>query len=287
MQLIIRNLFLFVCSIIVLCGLLAVIPDNSAGTPFGRFKEYLALAFSFDFGLSTQYGSPVADIVANRAQKTILLIFGSMITVLIVAIPLGITTALNSKNRLQKMLLQPLYFLSSIPVLIWGTALWGLSYLGFNMVLFYEDLGDANLMEGLVIVCFPVLALSIGDGMLYDTYRTVRNEVRNLFLQPWIKGLRSRGRSIYGHIARGLIEPLAISFTSKLTYLISGAIVVEFIFNWKGLGMLIWETIRRPGAKDYPVIIAAVIVLIILVILSSFLRDLIHLLMNPHLREVD
>ena len=117
--------------------------------------------------------------------------------------------------------------------------------------------------------------------MLYDTYRNIRTEVRSLLLKPWVKGLKSRGRSLYGHIIRGLVEPLTVSVSSKLTYLISGAIVVEMIFTWQGIGLLILDVLRREGTKDYPLLIAALMVIVMLVIIGSFIREFVHIKMNP------
>ncbi len=281
-----NNTLLFVAAVSLLCILLALLPDSTAGKFGERVREYLLITVTFDFGMSSFYGWPVWDIIFDRAHKTLLLIGYAMGVVMMIALPTGLAGGLNKESKLQQAVVYPIYLLSSIPVLIWATIMMIIAFLGFNTVPVYSNLEGAGFWHSVLIISPPVLALAIGDGMLYDTYRNIRNEIRKLMVQPWIKGLKARGRSVYGHIARGLIEPLTVSLTSKLTYLISGTIIVEYIFNWQGLGLLIWETTTAPGAKDYPVIIAAVLFLISLVIIASIIRDLVHTILNPHTREV-
>lgn len=280
-----RNFLLFVAAITLLCILLALLPDSTAGSFGERIKEYLAITVTFDFGMSAFYGWPVWNIIFDRAQKTLLLIGYAICVVMTIALPIGLAGGLNRESKLQKAVVYPIYLLSSVPVLIWATIMMIIAFIGFETVPVFSNLEGSGFWQSVMITAPPVLALAIGDGMLYDTYRNIRDEIRKLMVQPWIKGLKARGRNVNGHIARGLVEPLTVSLSSKLTYLISGTIIVEYIFNWQGLGLLIWETTTAPGAKDYPVIIAAVLFLIFLVIAASIIRDVVHAILNPHTSE--
>ena len=272
---------LFISSVIVLCILLALFPDNSAGTFYERVFEYMAIAFTLDFGgITPQYGEVLIDRILFSSSITFQLLFGAICTALIISVPLGIIAGLKPDGLLQKFVSYPMYLLSSVPVLIWLM----LIVIGLNWSYIYSDLERAGFGESLLILFPPIFALAVGDGMLYETYRNVRTEVRSLILQPWIKGLKSRGRHLYGHIARGLVEPLFVTVSSKLTYLISGAIIVEAIFTWQGLGFTILDVIRSP-ARDYRLLIAAVMIVIMIVIAASILRDLISVSLNPHRKE--
>lgn len=280
-----RNALLFALSMVILCMLIALIPDAAAGAYSERVLEYLQIAFTFSFGDSQMHGFPVVEIVLDRGGRSLFLIGYSILFVLLVSLPLGISTAVNNKKVFQNIIIYPLYLLSSIPVLIWAIMLMLFAVVSFNEVPIYQDYISASLTGKMFIASLPILSLSIGDGMLYDTYRTVQQEVKNLLSEPWIKALKSRGRSIKGHIARGLTEPLVVALTGKLTYLISGAIIVEFIFDWEGIGFLIFDIIKTPGAKDYQLLVASVQFVTVLVITASLIRDLVSNYMNPHLRE--
>lgn len=273
---------MFIGSMLFLCTLLAFVPDHTAGSFFERVWEYIVITFTFNFsGLSAEYGEPIIDVITSRLIVTFKLLGGAVLLTLLFSLPFGIWGALRPKSRIHQVLVYPVYLFSSIPVLIWSMLLLVLVFLGFSMVPLYDDLHGAGLVQGILVLSPPILALAIGDGMLYDTYRNIRTEVRSLLLKPWVKGLKSRGRSLYGHIIRGLVEPLTVSVSSKLTYLISGAIVVEMIFTWQGIGLLILDVLRREGTKDYPLLIAALMVIVILVIIGSFIREFVHIKMNP------
>lgn len=285
--LVLKNVLLFVSAMVILCILLSFVPDSTAGRPSSRILNYLKIAFTFDFGMSiSNAGFSVVEVVTDRSLKTLYLIAGTLVLTIFIAVPLGVLGAFKSDSKLLELIIKPFYLFSSLPVLIWGLIIWVIVLAGFNKILIYKDLESATMLESLVIVGSPIVALSIGDGMLYDVFKRIRDEINSLIHQSWIKALKSRGRKISGHVARGLVEPLTISLTSKLTYLISGAIIVEFIFDWKGLGMLIFETIMTSGQKDYPLLIASVLVIIILVVFSSIIRDLIHTWLNPHMKEL-
>lgn len=283
--LIFRNVSLFILAMSTICLLIAMIPDRSTGIYSERVTEYLWIAFTFDFGTSQQFGFPILDIVLDRGQRSLFLIGYTILFVIIVSLPLGISGGLSQKAHFEKIIIYPLYLLSAIPVLIWAILLMLIAILAFNEVPVYQDYLNATLPGKFFYASFPILALSIGDGMLYDTYRSIQAEIRNLTSEPWIKALKSRGRSIKGHVARGLVQPLVISLTSKLTYLISGTIIVEFIFDWEGIGFLIFDIIRTPGAKDYPLLIASIQFIIVLVILVSLIREVVSNQMNPHLKK--
>jgi peptide/nickel transport system permease protein len=284
---IVRNVLLFAGSIFLLCTLLALIPDRYAPGFTERVADYIVMAFTFDFGISIETGFPVVVEVFARVYNTFLLLFLTILFVLAVAVPTGILGALYPQNLFQRALVTIIYGLSTIPVLLWATILTLAIFLGLNQVLMLSDYESADWAGKVMIIAPPVFALSIGDGMLYDIYRTVRDQIANLQSEPWMKSLRSRGRSVKGHLSRGLVEPLVTVLSSKLTYLISGTIVVEYIFNWPGLGMLIWDAIADDSNKDYPVIIASVMILIVLVIGSNIAKETTHYLMNPQYRDED
>jgi len=284
-KIVLRNFLLFIAAITLLCILLALLPDSTAGSFGERIREYLVITVTFDFGMSSFYGWPVWDVIFDRAQTTLTLIGYAIAFVVFISLPIALFDGLNKKSKLSRYIVYPIYLLSSVPVLIWATIMMIIAFIGFQTVPVYSNLEGAGFWQSLFIIFPPVLSLAIGDGMLYDTYRNIRDEIRKLMTQPWVKGLKARGRTVNGHIARGLVEPLTISLTSKLTYLISGTIIVEYIFNWQGLGLLIWETTTAHGAKDYPVIIAAVLFLIFLVIVASVIRDVVHTIFNPHISE--
>lgn len=278
-QILIQNIGLLIATICAICMLLALIPDNNLSLTYAeRVFGYIRMAFMFDFPTST--GEPVISILLFHVKNTFVIFLLSILFVLSITVPLGVLAA-GKQSPWLKLFIYPMYTLSTIPVLLWATFLILFTFIGLNKLFQYQDLSSATTFEAIIIYAAPVISLSIGDGMLYDVYRTVKGSTEKVYSQPWLKALKSRGRSLTGHVSRGLVEPLVTVITSKITYLISGVIVLESIFAWPGIGQLVWDALK---GKDYPLIIASVMVITLIVITGQLTREFLRYYMNPHMR---
>ena len=282
-KIIATGLMQLVSGLLVVCLLLSFVPDNSApDSVLERFLIYLSIPFSFDFGYSIHMDVPVGDVVGQGAKITFMLLGMSVGLILAIAIPLGLWVS-TKKNRATDFLTNVIYVVSAIPVLVWASVLMLLYFLLFNMTPIFSDFLEAGIWSKLFIVSPVLLSLVLGDGTLFEVYRKVKDESQRILNEPWIKGVKTRGGNVSYHLSRGLVEPVYITITDKLTYLFSGIIVVEFIFNWFGLGFIIWTGLMTPGEKDYPVIIAAITVIIIFVVVVAMIRESIKLIMHPEI----
>jgi len=126
-----------------------------------------------------------------------------------------------------------------------------------------------------------IVALIFGDGLLNEVYQTVLIHGDSVIKKPYMKGIKSRNGSFYYHQIRGIIEPAMTLISAKITYLLSGIIVVENIFNWQGLGYLLWISIQREGPKDYGVIAGVSVVMICIVIFFSIISDWLRIKLHP------
>jgi ABC-type dipeptide/oligopeptide/nickel transport system permease component len=86
-------------------------------------------------------------------------------------------------------------------------------------------------------------------------------------------------------VLRSLIIPITSVFTGKISLLIAGTVVVEYVFNWRGLGFEILEAVSATGAKDYPVILAATMLFVGVIILLNFAGEVAAILSDPRLRK--
>jgi len=281
----VKSVLNLLLSVIFICVLLALIPDITADNYALRFKSYFITAVTFNYDISLARGFYISELVIDASQKTFLLIFVTLITVIMISLVIIILESLFNQNYILQIIVTVIKTISTLPVLIWASLLIFFAFIIWNAVPVYADLESDSLWIKTLVIALPVISLSLGDGMLMDFYLKIKNELSSLNQQQWVKSLRARGISTLKHKIRSLIVPIFNLVSSKITYLISGSIIVEYIFSWQGLGFLIWQVLMTPGAKDYPLLLACCKVLLITVIIISLIRDYIDFTLNPHLIE--
>lgn len=278
-----RAVLQFFTTMILFCFLITFLPDSSAidKTQFERFTEYLTILATLDFGYSTYYGDPIWEIVVDSGIKTLFLIFSAILFIILLAIPLSLYTAFNENRLFARWIKKSLFIISSIPILVVAIAIVALSvgFLGimpeFN--LFY----DGDKIQKWIVLTLPVIAIILGDGILFSVFETLTEKIKKISKEPWIKGIQARGGDIKKHILRGVTETLIVSVSGKATFLISGIIVVELVFNWHGLGFVLLDIFSSTGQKDYPLLIAVMMLILLFVQFSGFIRTFTLVKMNP------
>jgi ABC-type dipeptide/oligopeptide/nickel transport system permease component len=168
------------------------------------------------------------------------------------------------------------YVLSGVPVFWLGYVA---IYLGT------QHLGVLPVMMGSGWKYFwvPVVVLGLGNGTVSEVTRHLRSHIENVLSEDYMRTARAKGASIFRHLYKdGLVMPLSSLLASKVPYLLSGAIVVEEVFNWPGMGRLAWES---AGARDYPVLLGVTLVSALIVRGAHVLKQAIQVSVNPQLGE--
>jgi len=278
-----KSLFNLFLSILFICLLMSLIPDITSGTFFARFKSYVLIALTFDYDISLTRGFYISELIIDASKKTFTLIALTLSFVIILSSLLLVIESIMKNNIIIKLVIASIKIISTLPVLIWGSVLIFTAFIIWNAVPVHADLESNSAFIRFLVIALPVLSLSLGDGMLMDFYYKLKSELDDLNQKQWIKSIKARGINTIKHKLRSLIVPIFNLVSSKITYLISGCIIVEYIFSWQGLGFLIWQVLMTPGAKDYPLLLASCKVLLFLVILITLIRDYLDYSLNPHL----
>lgn len=278
-----KSLFNLFLSILFICLLMSLIPDITSGTFFARFKSYVLIALTFDYDISLTRGFYISELIIDASKKTFILIALTLSFVIILSSLLLVIESIMKNNIIIKLVIASIKIISTLPVLIWASVLIFIAFIIWNAVPVHADLESNSAFIRFLVIALPVLSLSLGDGMLMDFYYKLKSELDDLNQKQWIKSIKARGINTIKHKLRSLIVPIFNLVSSKITYLISGCIIVEYIFSWQGLGFLIWQVLMTPGAKDYPLLLASCKVLLFLVILITLLRDYLDYSLNPHL----
>jgi peptide/nickel transport system permease protein len=253
--------------------------DDPIFVQFGRwFWEML----QGNLGYSFHRNEPVADILRSRAGPTLLLMGSAMLVAILVAIPLGLLAAIRRNGVFDYA--ASAFSITFIAVPGFFTSL-GAIYL-FAVRLRWLPAGGMELgsvSEAVRHLALPVLVLSMSLMGVYMRY--TRQAALEVLSEPYITAARARGapaRWVIGkHVLKNAAIPIATVTIVQIPILVSGAIVTETIFAWRGAGRVVFDSITT---RDFPVIIGFTMVVAIVVVLSQLVLDILVAWLDPRVR---
>ena len=242
-----------------------------------QYKIFLTKLIHLDLGRSLHSGEPVFQILKERFPLTFRLAFLSLLLALLWGIPLGVLSAYKGLRRYKKFFdIFPIFFISFpvfvvAPLLIWLFAVkWPLL-----------PVSGAESFSHLIL---PSLSLALPLGALL--MKMTRTSVFEVMSLEYVRTARAKGvssRDIYfKHILRNALIPITTIAGLQLGALITGAVIVETIFDFPGLGTLLYQAIL---SRDYPVVQGAVLFIALLYIVINKLTDQAYAWIHPHLKE--
>ena len=257
-----------------------------------QYFAYLANLARFDFGLSFRTSGPVWDLIELRLVNTLLLILPSMIAAYAIGIFGGALIAWHRGGKAEASVVlgatamqsAPVFWLAMLAILLFSVTLGWFptghivtpgrfpdpSWRMYLTLDFLHHLALPFLVNTLYNLCFPLLLmrstmlLTIGE----DYVELAR-----------MKGLSER-RVLYGHAMRNSLLPVATTLPMILGWAVAGSVVIETVFSWPGLGLLMIEGISR---SDYPVVQGAFLLIAVLTIFGTFVADLLYGLLDPRI----
>jgi peptide/nickel transport system permease protein len=263
--------------------LLSFVPDRSIDlTVWERFLANLHTLVLLEPPVE-RTGPAISALLWDRSINSLVLIGGAIAMIAGIGVPVGLARALLPESQALTMFAALIHVLSSIPILVWAFALLMASGAVFEIYPDFTNLADAGRFETILIYGVPIAALGLGDGLLSDIVRNVRSESRRELSEPYYRALLMRKASVLKHLGRGVVAPVASVLSSKIAYLVSGTIVVEYIFNVTGLARQIYVSVE--GTKDYPMVLAATMLFVAITVSLNVLVKLVALSADPRLRN--
>ena len=257
-----------------------------------QYFTYLGNLSVFDFGLSFHTGRPVADEIGSRLLNTVLLVFPSMIAAYALGSWVGSIVGWNRGSKLETILVFLSTALQSAPV-FWLSML---SILYFSIQLDLFPIGhivspgmfpEENWRMYLSLDFLHHLALPFLVNTLYQfcfPFLLMRSSILATIGEDYIELARMKGLSerqiLYRHATRNSLLPLATTLPMTLGWAVAGSVVIETVFSWPGLGLLMVEAV---GRSDYPVVQAAFLLIAVLTVLGTLLADLLYTLLDPRI----
>jgi peptide/nickel transport system permease protein len=269
-----------------------------------QYVKYMQRLLTGDLGTSFSEHMPVGDAIKERLLPTVILLGTAFLLQELVAIPLGIFSAIRRGTLFDQIFSVIVYVLYSIPTFWFG--LMAIIFIGvdlgwfpFNGMVDIRAAGDdfgtplytayfqthtvVAILDILRHLVLPVIILA-SVGIAGDS-RFLRGQMLEVLNQDYVRTAKAKGLSqrlvIWKHALRNAILPIVTSIGLQIPSLVGGAVVTESIFGWPGMGSLF---INAANKFDYPVVIAVVLMTGILTLVFNLLTDLSYALIDPRIR---
>ncbi|MEE0926212.1 MAG: ABC transporter permease [Bacteroidales bacterium] len=241
---------------------------------------------------SYQSGKTVASILGESFPNTILLALVSIAFAFVVGVTLGSLAAIYSDTWLEKAILLLTSFGMSLPsffaaiLIAWFFAFVLADYTGLSMfgsLYSVDDFGNGEYID-LKNLILP--ALTLGIRPLSVICELTKSTMKEVLQQDYIRTAKAKGLSkfqiIKNHALRNTLNPVVSSISSWFASLIAGAVFVEYIFDWKGVGVVIVDSLEK---YDFPVLMGTLIVICVMLIIINILTDIIHAMLDPRIKN--
>ena len=245
---------------------------------YGQYLSWLGNLLVGDFGVSMRSGQPVIQEIMASGGRTLFLTLGSLVVTLAAAVPIGVYAAQQPGGRRAWALTMFSYLVSALPTFWIGYLVIYLFTSQFGMLPILSGTGEPQPYEWLYVL-LPVLVLGLGNGAFAEVVRYVREETGRVLGEEYVRTARAKGAAVWRHVYKeGLLLPVAEIIASKMPFVLGGAIIVEQVFNWPGLGRLAWQAAQD---RDFPVILAITLIAAVVVRLGSLLHRMVYVAVNP------
>jgi peptide/nickel transport system permease protein len=255
-----------------------------------QYTSYLVGLTRADLGTSVRFGQPVSAVLKDRAPWTVLLVLPAVALSTLVGVGLGTLSAWRRGSPIDLGLLVSMLLLDAVPgfwlgmVLIAVFAVQLAWFPAFGAVPLAAVSGPALFGEVLQRAVLPIATVtlaSVGGVYLLARATMLTTLGEDYVLMAEAKGLRQR-TVVLRHALRNALLPIHTNVALRLGVLASGAVVVETVFGYPGLGRLVYESVV---ARDYPLLQGAFLLITVGVVTANLLADLSYPLLDPRVRR--
>ncbi len=261
------------------------VDDDGQGDIYGARKGFLR----GDLGQSLQHKRSVMDLIGERIPATIQLTLAALLLGYLVGIPIGILSAVKSRSWFDQFArvlsvvgnAVPAFWMALVLIIIFSVNLDILPMGGIRDITRPAD--QTTLLDRVPYMIMPVLVLSL--GIIATVSRFMRAEVMEVLGQDYIRTAHSKGITnrtvMVRHALRNALIPIAALIGPGLGSLLGGAVIIEQVFSWPGMGRLVINGVFQ---RDYPLIMGSVVVGAVIYILGVLFSDILYAWIDPRIR---
>jgi peptide/nickel transport system permease protein len=252
-----------------------------------QYVDWLLAMVQLNFGQSFIYHQDAFQLLLTRVPNTLQLAVVALALQLVIGVPLGVIAALKRGTWLDGAIrifgvaghALPAFWLGLVLIIVFAVALRWLPSQG--MLTVGKDLWD--LPDRLRHILLPAFVLSLTGIANYS--RILRTETLDVLSQDFVRTAHAKGLHertvVFVHALRNALIPVVTALGGILAALVGGALVVEQVFSWPGVGQF---TFQAAIAKDYPVVQAATMFVSVLLVVSYLLRDIAYAIVDPRIK---
>jgi len=242
-----------------------------------QLLDYLLGLSQLDFGQSLHSKEAISSILAQRLPATAWLALSAMFIAMLLAIPLGILSAVYKGSWIDRSAMLVSLAGLSIPNFLLGPLLVLVFSIAFGLL-------PVSGNDGLLHLILP--SITLGLSMAAVLARMVRSSLLETLGEDFIRTAHAKGMHprdvIWKHAMRNAWLPVITVIGAQIGALLGGAVVTETVFDWPGLGSLMIESIQK---RDYPIVQACVLIISVIYVLVNALTDLCYGLLDPRIRK--
>lgn len=240
---------------------------------------------------SYQSQRKVSEIISAAFPQTALLAVVALAFALVVGVLIGVLSALYKDSWIDRLALVlstlgmslPSFFAAILIAWLFAYVLADWTHLSmFGNLYTVDDYGTGEYLD-LKNLILP--ALTLGIRPLATLTQLTKNSMLEALSQDYIRTARSKGlpfrRVVFHHALRNAMNPVVTSASGWLAGLLAGAVFVEYVFDWKGMGIVIVDGLDQ---YDFPVVMGAILFICVLLIVINILTDILYGLLDPRVR---
>jgi peptide/nickel transport system permease protein len=262
-----------------------------------KYARWIGAFATGDLGYSLSYMSPIDEILPTVMWNTLQLTSVSLIMIFGIGMLIGIYQAVRQYSAGDNILTVLALFFYSMPsfwfalmlILLfslkasqWG---WPITFPASQMTSVGHEFMSTGeqIRDRLMHLILPAIALGIGNAASIARY--MRGSMLEVVRQDYIRTARAKGLSerkvVFKHALRNALLPIVTLLGLTLPYLLGGAVLIEYIFAWPGMGRLIVDSIFQ---RDYPLVMATSFVIAVMVVAGNLLADVLYAVVDPRIR---
>ncbi|HSL43345.1 MAG TPA: ABC transporter permease [Anaerolineales bacterium] len=261
--------------------------------PVQYVKWIRAFVLEGDWGYSIKFRRPVSEMIWERVPATLLLFSVGFLVMLLFAIPIGVYSAIKPYSFFDNLITTFSFAGQSVPVYWLGLILIVVFYLNIqnpfgNGPMFpaggmYTIGREGEILDLLWHLALPIAAMSFSWIAWYS--RFLRSSMRDTLNEDYIRTARAKGLSLrtvhFRHALRNALLPLVTLIALDLPTVFGGAVFIETIFAWPGMGRLFWDAAK---GRDYPILLAVMMIYAALTLLFNLIADIVYGFLDPRIR---
>lgn len=251
-----------------------------------RYVQWLGRVVQADLGFSLTARQPVIDMIMTRVPSTLQLVGFALVASVFIGIGTGIVAAVKQYSWIDYVTTFMSFFWLSVPGFFLGL---GMIYIFAVRLNWFPSFGASSagaenpVFDRLHHLILPGLTLALELAAALTRY--TRASVLEVLHLDYMRTARAKGLTnnqvLTRHALRNALIPIVTVIAVRIPFLIGGAVIIESVFQWPGLGTLM---LNASTQKDYPVVMGLALIITILVVASSFIADVAYSLIDPRIR---